>query len=397
VKDRCALRASALTFYSLLSVVPVMAMAFGISKGFGLEQRLEKQLYLRLSGQEEVVSRIIEFSRSLLENTKGGLIAGIGVAMLFWSAIKVLSHIEGALNAIWRVRARTFIRKFSDYLAIMVISPLLIIVSSSVNVYITTQVKAMTGKLALLQAASPVIIPILKLLPFGLIWLLFILIYMVMPNTRVRFSSALIAGIAGGTIYQVSQGLYISAQVLVSKYNAIYGSFAALPLFLIWLQVSWMIVLLGAEIAYNHQHVSQYAMAADHGTASPDLCKRHALSILRLVARRFQAGEAPLTAAGISETLKIPLLFVEQMAERMVRCGLLSVVESKKGNGPGSYQPARDIHTTTVASALAALDKGGRNGDFVPSDESFLKVSLAMDEIYQAMAESPANRLIIDI
>ena len=182
INDQCTLRASALTFYSLLSVVPVVAMAFGISKGFGLEQRLEKQLFLRFAGQEEVISKIIDFARALLENTKGGLIAGIGVALLFWSAIKVLSHIEGALNAIWKVRARSSIRKFSDYLAIMLISPLLIIVSSSANVFITTQVKAITGKLALLQAASPVIVLMLKLLPFALLWLLFILIYMVLAE-----------------------------------------------------------------------------------------------------------------------------------------------------------------------------------------------------------------------
>jgi membrane protein len=395
--DHCALRASALTFYSLLSVVPVVAMAFGISKGFGLEQLLEKQLYLRFAGQEEVISRIIDFAHSLLENTKGGLIAGIGVAVLFWSAIKVLSHIEGALNAIWKVQARSFIRKFSDYLAIMIISPLLIIVSSSATVFITTQVKAMTGKLELLQAASPVIVLLLKLLPFGLIWLLFILIYMVLPNTRVRLTSALVAGIIGGTIYQFSQGIYISAQVLVSKYNAIYGSFAALPLFLIWLQLSWMIVLLGAEIAYHHQHVSQFAMVADHRNTTPDFRKRHALNILRLVVHRFKNGEPPLTAVEISGRLKTPLLLVEELIEKMIQSGLLSTVESSKNNGPGAFQPARDIHTITIASALEALDKRGRDDLHLQADEAYLKVSQAMDDIQKKMAESSVNRRIEDI
>jgi membrane protein len=392
IKDRCTLRASALTFYSLLSVVPVVAMAFGISKGFGLEQRLEKQLYLRFAGQEEIISRIIDFARSLLENTKGGLIAGIGVALLFWSAIKVLGHIEGALNAIWKVRARTFIRKFSDYLAIMIISPLLIIVSSSVNVFITTQVKAISGKLALLQAASPVIVLLLKLLPFGLIWLLFILIYMVMPNTQVRFSSALTSGIIAGTVYQIFQGIYISAQVLVSQYNAIYGSFAALPLFLVWLQVSWMIVLLGAEIAYNHQHVSRHTMVADHRKATPDFRKRYALHILRLIVLRFRAGDPPLTAPAIAALLRGPLLLVEELIGQMLQSNLLVAVESGKTNGPKAYHPAKDISTITVASALEALDKCGQTDPPVVADEAFQTVSSVMDELHKTMAASSANR-----
>ena len=397
VHDNCALQASALTFYSLLSIVPVVAMAFGIAKGFGLEQRLESQLYLRFAGQEEVLAKVIDFSRSLLENTKGGLIAGIGVVLLFWSAIKVLSHIEYTLNHIWKVSSRSFVRKFTDYMSIMIISPLLVIVSSSVNVFITTQVTAITGKLSLLQAASPVIFMLLKLLPFGLIWLLFIMIYLIMPNTQVRFSSAIIAGIIAGTIYQLTQGVYISAQVLVSKYNAIYGSFAALPLFLIWLQLSWMIVLLGAEIAYAHEHVGHYSMVTDYKRTSPDFRRRYALHILRLIIQRFRNGDHPLTAAQISKHLKAPLLLVEQLIEQLCQSGLISTVESKKNNGPCVYQPARDIHTITIASVLEALDKRGDKDLPAENDSEFATISQAVEDVRKEMDKSTANRLIIDL
>lgn len=397
VRDNCALQASALTFYSLLSIVPVVAMAFGIAKGFGLEQRLESQLYLRFAGQEEVLSRVIDFARSLLENTKGGLIAGIGVVLLFWSAIKVLSHIENTLNTIWKVNARSFVRKFTDYLAILIISPLLVIVSSSVNVYITTQVVAITGKLALLQAASPLIYMLLKLLPFGLIWLLFIMIYMIMPNTQVRFSSAILAGVIGGTIYQITQGFYISAQVLVSKYNAIYGSFAALPLFLIWLQLSWMIVLLGAEIAYAHQHVSHYTMATDYRKTSSDFRRRYALLILRLIIQRFQNQEPPLTVEQMAKHLKAPFLLVEQLVGQLTQSGLISCVIPSKNNGPGTYLPAKDIHTITIASVIEALDKRGDKDLPAGNDTEFAVVSEAVEEIRQEAGRSAANRLVKDI
>ena len=396
VRDNSALHASALTFYSLLSVVPVAAMAFGIAKGFGLEGRLEEQLYLRLAGQEEVVSKIIAFARSLLENTQGGLIAGVGVAVLFWSAIKVLSHIEGTLNTIWKVEGRPFLRKFTDYLSILIISPLLVVVSSSANVFITTQVTAITGKIELLNMASPLILPALKLLPFGLVWLLFIMIYMVMPNTHVRFISALVAGIIAGTIYQFTQGAYINAQVLVSKYNAIYGSFAALPLFLIWLQISWMIVLLGAEIAFAHQHVSHHTMLADFHKSNAHSRRRYAVHILRLIVQRFKEGEAPLTTVQISEALKLPPVLVEQLAGHLKDSGLISAVQGQDPNGP-AYQPAKDIQTITIASVLDALDKRG------PSDlpenigDDFKALSKIVDDVRSEMNRSTANKLIKDI
>lgn len=397
VRDNCALQASALTFYSLLSIVPVVAMAFGIAKGFGLDQRLEKQLYIRFAGQEEILAKVIGFARSLLENTKGGLIAGIGVILLFWSAIKVLSHIENTLNHIWKVQARSSIRKFTDYLSILLISPLLVVVSSSVNVYITTQVTAMTGRLALLQAASPIIFLLLKLLPFGLIWLLFILIYMVIPNTHVRLSSAVLAGIIGGTIYQITQGIYISAQVLVSKYNAIYGSFAALPLFLIWLQLSWMIVLIGAEISQAHQNISQFSMTADFGKISTHDQHRYALYILRLIIERFKQGQDPLTADQVAKHLKLPAALVRQLVAYLHEAALISAVAAKKNNGPVTYQPARDIRGITIASVLEALNQRGENSWSAANDPDFERVCQALDAMQVQIADTPANRLVQDI
>jgi membrane protein len=397
VRDNCALRASALTFYSLLSIVPVVALAFGIAKGFGLEQRLESQFLLRFAGQEEVISKIIGFARTLLENTKGGLIAGIGVLLLFWSAVKVLNHIETTLNHIWKVQARSMVRKFTDFLSIMIISPLLVIVSSSVNVYITAEVTAMTGKLALLQAASPFIFLLLKLLPYGLIWVLFILIYLVMPNTQVRFSSAFIAGIVAGSIYQILQGIYISAQVLVSKYNAIYGSFAALPLFLIWLQLSWMIVLLGAEIAYAHQHVGHFSMAADYHHISTDIRRRYALHILHLVVVRFEAGRRPLTVDQIAKTLKLPYLMVSRLTDDLRNSRLISAVRAERNNGPTAFQPARDIHSITMGTVLEALDKAGGTNWPASDDPEFVRVSQALDELQAAIKGSPSDRLVKDL
>jgi membrane protein len=394
VKDNCALRASALTYYSLLSVVPVMALVFGIAKGFGLEQRLQNQLYERLAGQEEVLGKIITFSRSLLENTKGGVIAGIGVILLFWSAIKLLGHIEKALNEIWKVKPRSFIRRFTDYLSIMVICPLLVIVSSSVNVYITTQIRLMTGELMLLRIASPAIFFVLKLLPFGLIWLLFIMVYMVMPNTRVHFSSSAIAGVFAGTAFQLFQGVYISTQVVVARYNAIYGSFAALPLFLIWLQLSWMIVLFGAQIAYAHQHVSHSAMLLDIRKLSSATQKLYAVYILRHIIENFQKGIPPSTIDQISRSLKLPDSVVAHLLRRLVAGGMVSIVSNGQQSNL-AFQPARDVQTITIADVLAAWDNVGCDPVVPPGSDSHLgPIQERLAAIREDIARSGANCLI---
>jgi membrane protein len=396
VRNNCVLHASALTFYSLLSVVPVAAMAFGIAKGFGLEDRLEKQLYLRFSGQEEVLSKIIDFARTLLDNTQGGLIAGIGVVVLFWSSIKVLGHIESTLNTIWSVSGRPFIRKFTNYLTILIISPLLVIVSSSVTVFIKTQVLAATERWEMLQAAGPIITMALKLLPFGLIWLLFIMIYLVMPNTQVRLRSALIAGIIAGSLFQLTQGMYISAQVVVARYNAIYGSFAALPLFLIWLQLSWMVVLLGAQIAHAHQFLGNLTTGHDVRNSRQEDKKRCALSILRWIIQRFSDGTSPPTVERIAQHLTLPYTLVEQMIDHLRQCGLISAV-AVEGSDVPAYQPAKDIHTIRIASVLDALDSVGRPAIPPHQQPKFSAVTHAIEAIQKEIDRSPANVLVKDI
>jgi membrane protein len=396
IRNNCVLHASALTFYSLLSVVPVAAMAFGIAKGFGLDDRLEKQIYLRFAGQEEVVSRIIDFARTLLDNTKGGLIAGIGVVVLFWSSIKVLSHIENTLNTIWSVGGRPFVRKFTNYLTILIISPLLVIVSSSVNLFIKTQVLAATERWAMLQAAGPIITMTLKLLPFGLIWLLFIMIYLVMPNTRVRLRPALIAGIIAGSLFQLIQGIYISAQVVVAKYNAIYGSFAALPLFLVWLQLSWMVVLLGAQIAHAQQFPGHLVTGEDVSNSRWEDKKRCALFILRWIIQRFGKAKPPPTAEQIAQHLTLPPPLVEQMIGYLRQCGLISTV-AVDGSDVPAYQPARDIHTIRIVPVLDALDTVGRPAVPHRPAPEWDAVTRAVETLQNEIDRLPANVLVKDI
>lgn len=397
VGDKCTLRASSLTFYSLLSIVPIVAMAFGIAKGFGFQKLLEKQLLEKFPGQEEVMMQIVSFAQSLLENTKGGMIAGIGVAVLLWSVIKLLGNIERSFNDIWEIKkSRNIGRKFSDYLSIILISPVLVILSSSVTVFITTQVTQITEKVALLGIISPLILFIIKLLPYCLVWILFTFIYILMPNTKVNFSSGFIAGVIAGTIFQVAQWAYINFQVGVAKYNAIYGSFAALPLFLIWLQLSWLIVLFGAEISFACQYVDTYEFEPDCRHISPIYKKIVSLQIAHLVVMTFSKGEKPLTASKISHALEIPIRLVHQILDEFVESGIFSDTYIKEYKEL-AYQPARDINVISIKSIIDALDQIGV--DNIPvSQTSELKVlSEALQTFSDAVDKLPSNRLLKDI
>ena len=398
-EDKCFLRASALTFYSLLSVVPVVAMLFGIAKGFGFESILKRELIERFPGgaQQEVLTKVIEFAETLLQSTRGGVITGIGLIVLFWSVIKVLSNIEASLNDIWEIKeSRSWGRKFSDYLALMLLSPVLIILSSSATVFITTQITQLANKIALLGFASPLIFLSFKLIPYVLVWVLFSVTYILMPNTKVTLKAGLMAGIIAGTIFQVVQWVYISFQIGAARYNAIYGSFAALPLFLMWVQISWWVVLFGAELSFANQNVNTYEYEPDSNKVSPGFKKVLTLQIVHLLIKNFARGDRPLTDTEISSQLKMPIRLVHSILYDLVESRVIAEARTKEDQKFG-YQPARDINTLTIKFVVDAIEQNGTNTLPVARTEEFKALSAAIEKFRDEMETSPANKLLKDI
>ncbi len=396
-EDECQLKASALTFFSLLSIVPVVAMAFGIAKGFGFEQMLESLLVEKLPGQEEVIGQVIAFAHSLLQNTKGGLIAGIGVAILFWTVIKVLGNVESSFDSIWGVKEeRSMGRKFSDYLSMMFICPVLFVVASSITVFIKTQVTLVTEKMAFLEVIGPVIFTSLKILPFGVMWALFTFVYIFMPNTKVKFTSGLFAGIAAGTIYQIVQWGYLTFQIGAAKYNAIYGSFAALPLFLVWLQLSWIVVLFGAEISFAHQNVDTYEFEPDCLNVSNAFKKLFALRITELLVKNFSEGGSPLTDSEIAKRTDGPIRLVRQILFELMEAKIVSEVNTSQYK-QGAYQPARDIGKLHIKDIVDSLDKRGTENVPIDDSKETKKIIESLRAIDLAVEKMPANLALRDI
>ena len=396
-EDKCQLRASALTFFSLLSIVPVMAMAFGIAKGFGFEKMLQEKIMTQLQGQEEVAAKVINFAQTLLANTQGGVIAGIGIVILFWTVIKVLGNIESSFNDIWGIKkGRSMGRKFSDYLSIMLICPFLLIMSSSVTVLITSQVTLLVEKLAFLGPLGSLILTSLRVLPYAAVWFLFTFIYVFMPNTKVNIRSGLMAGIVAGTIYQLVQWGYITFQIGASKYGAIYGSFAALPLFLVWLQISWLVVLLGAEISFAEQNVDTYEFESDCLKVSYSFKKLLALIITHMCVKKFHEGQTPPTATQISHALEIPIRLVNQVIFELTEAGVLAEVKLN-GSQVFAYHPARDLQDLTIQNVIDLLDRRGIDTIPVAQTETWKMFKKTLMQFHDTIAASSTNVLLKDI
>jgi membrane protein len=395
--NNCDLRASALTFYSLLSIVPVVALAFAVAKGFGIEKVLGQQLMEKMQGQEEVAERILVFAQSLLENTKGGAIAGVGVVILFWTVIKVLGNIEKSFNDIWGVRTgRTMGRKFADYLSIMMICPVLLIAASSVTVLVTTQAANMLERLSFLGYVADALIAFLKLVPYAVLWIVFTFIYMFMPNTKVELKPALWGGVLAGTVYQVVQLVYITFQIGVAKYGAIYGSFAALPLFLAWLQLSWLIVLFGAEISFAHQNVATYEYEEDCLAASPSFKRMVALAVATICVKKFVNADKPSTAQEISRELETPIRLVRSVLTDLTAARVLSELCADHG-GDAAYQPACDPQGLTVAHVIQKLDEQGVATVPIMDAPEVVKLSETLNRFREIKAASPANVRLQDL
>ena len=395
VEDRIGIRASALTFFTLLSVVPVLAMGIAIAQGFGIKEILIEQLKMSLEGHEEVFDYVVAFADSMLKNTKGGCIGGIGTVVLLWSVIKVLWNIENSFNFIWQVKKqRSYIRKLSDYLSIIIVAPILVVLAGSISIFISTQISKLSTEVTIMESFSPFIVILLKVSPFVIIWILLTLLYMVMPNTVVKFKSAFIASVIAGSTFQLVQWGYIHFQVGVSQYNAIYGSFAAFPLFLVFLQISWLIVLFGAEISYAYQNVSDYEFEKDIKSLSFYNRRLACISVLYVIVKSLEKGEKPRTIPDIVERFGAPFKLVSYVLETLVACELIAETEMEHGV---VYLPTSDIYKLDLYFVITKLNDLGTSN--IPFDENHLVsgINKKLQNIRKELKLSKHNVLIKDL
>ena len=396
-RDSCALRASALSLYSLFSIVPVMAMAFGIAKGFGFRQFLEAEVMSLFEGHEAIVQNILVFSNNLLEKTQGGLMAVLGVLLLLYSLIKLMFHIEDTFNCIWWVKdGRPLIRKLTDYLTIALAAGLLALLSGSVNLFMIPRLESFWGYLGVPIDIKGVISFFISVVPYVVTWSLFMFFYVIMPHKKINFRAAATGAVFAGTLFQIIQIAFLKFQVYVTGYNAIYGSFAALPMFLIWLQVSWGVLLYGAEIAFEWENIEN--------AKTPDLTlnamsirarKLAMLEIVKGCVQRFAEKEIPATDIRIARKLNLPLTIVHYLLEILMNADVLYSV-NLEGNTTG-YTPAMDIECMSIMDVLYAVEHQGDSETYTAGTLLTQALEESLDGFDRAARSSNGERLIKDI
>ncbi|MBN2861817.1 MAG: YihY/virulence factor BrkB family protein [Bacteroidales bacterium] len=399
MKDKVQLRASALTFYTLLSIIPVVAIALAIAKGFGLDQNLESIITGTKEYQmhSELLSPLLERARDTIHSTRGGYLAGVGVIILFWSVLSLLEQIERSFNHIWQISSsRPWYRKFTDYLTIMLIAPVFLILSSSITVFVSTELSEFMSQAPILAYFKPLVSFLIKFAPYFLIWFILTLLFIVMPNTKVKLGPALVSGIIAGTFLKLVQWLYLDLQFGITKLSAIYGGLAAIPLFIILIQTSWIIILLGAELSFANQNVSRYEYESEALNISHFHKRALMLMILNRIIRNFADGEKPLGAETIGKSLNIPVRLSRDILDDLHNASLVSVIH-ENDKKERLYQPALDINKLTISFVLSRLDKKGLMQNIVVKNKEYTRVIGILEKHEKLIADSDSNILVKDL
>jgi membrane protein len=393
-EDKIQLRASALSFYTLISIVPILALVFGVAQGFGLEEYLKTLLSEKFHEHQDMLKILLGFVEKYLGRINGGYITGVGLLILFWSVMKVLGNIEDSFNGIWRIKkSRMITRKFTDYISLLIIAPVLLVIASSFNV---SRLESISDSIPFLRYLDSFLKLLVTVLSFTLIWFVFTLIYIVIPNTKVKFIPALIAGIIAGTMFQLLQWAYVNFQSLLSSYGAIYGTFAALPLFMLWLELSWLIVLLGAEISYAYQNALHYEQEAEGIHISLKDKKIIMLMVMRKIIRNFVEGRPAMNASEIALDLSIPVRLVRDVIYILLNSKIIIETFNQELREV-AYQPAIDPSVISVSYVIDETDKLGNQINFDNESPEKLKISAIVESFYEDLRRSPQNILLKDL
>ncbi|HEV8343263.1 MAG TPA: YihY/virulence factor BrkB family protein [Candidatus Binatia bacterium] len=390
IDNRCLLLASALTYTSLLSLVPLLALMFSILKGLGVQNRLEPMLLEKMSaGSEEVVAQIIGY----IDRTNVTTLGALGLAGLIGTAISVIGNIELSLNRIWGVqRTRSLGRKFSDYLSVLLTFPILIVAALGLtsSIQSTTLVRA----IAQIPGMSYVLLLLALLGPFFLIWIALTFLYSYLPNTNVPLRSALFGGVIAGTLWQLTQWAYVHFQVGMARYNAIYGAFAQLPIFLVWLYTSWTVVLLGAVIAFAHQNSKTYRKEVAAKTVHYAFREELGLKVLLLIGKNFYSDGAAWTAEALSEKLDVPIRLVNEVLAHYCNMGILMPASQEREEVYLFAKAPEKLRLNDVIEAMRSYGGNEMRMNKIEGEETLKKT---LDKVAEARRSVLSNLTLKDI
>jgi membrane protein len=350
------LRSMSLVYTTLLSIVPLLALSFSVLKAFGVYNQIQPMLlsFLEPLGDKgiEVTRRIIQF----IENMNVGVLGSVGLALLLYTAVSLVQKIEESFNFIWHVsRARSIGERFSRYLSALLVGPLLVFSAIGITAAVT--------RVSMVQdflAVGPVewlAVQAGRYMPYVLVIAAFSFVYVFIPNTRVRVGPALAGGVVGGILWQSAGWAFAIFAATSTKYAAIYSSLAILVLFMLWLYLSWLILLFGANVAFYVQHPEYLVAEAGEPRLSNRMRERLGLIVMSLVARHHVEGRAAWTAEALAQTLRVPMRAIEIVLGALQSGGILT----RTGDDPPAYLPVRDLETVSAKQLLDAVRVAGED------------------------------------
>lgn len=362
ITDDLASKAASLTYSTVLSIVPILAVIVAIAKGFGLQHMVHSTLQASFPGQREELSIAFGYVDNYLAQVQGGVFLGVGLIILLYTVLMLFASMEDTFNSIWQAsHPRPWGKRILSYFGLFLLVPILLVISGGLTLLMTSIKTNLTVSNLLI---TPMYNGLLSLLPFIVSSSLLVCAYMFMPNVRVRFWPALVSGILAGIAFQFFQALYISGVLWISRYNAVYGSFASVPLLLLWLQLSWSIALYGAQLSYCIQHLDSFAFEKSILRISRRYQDFVTILIASRVVQRFAlkgSESEPYQAEALANECKIPLRLTVSTLQRLVEAGILAeVIYNSAQSDETYYQPALDSSILTVRYLFDKLDQYGQ-------------------------------------
>ena len=348
-------RANSLSFALLFAFIPMLALIYAIARGFGFEEMVSEQLAGSFLAEANVAPVLLEWVERYLETARGGLFVGIGLVVLIWAVYAFFNMLENSFNSIWNVKkTRSFARRMTNYVMTLLLVPILVVVTSGISIFLnSTEILA-----SVLSAIEPLRKFMLRFIPFVATSAVFTWIFMAIPSTQVKFSSAIIPGVLMGFLYQVVQALSMFLVVLFTRMSIVYGAFSAIPLVLIWLHITCWLLLIGAELAFAIQNNELFAYERDLETISRRYKDCVMLYLLSVIIRRFEQGEQPETAHEMATANQLPIRLVQQLLSRLEETNIVRRVLSEQEEDP-AFVPAMDTHQITVEKVLGRVAAHG--------------------------------------
>lgn len=351
------LRSMSLVYTTLLSIVPLIAFSFSVLKGFGKHKELEPLLFKALQPLGPQGAVITQEIINLVDNVKGGVLGGISLAFFIYTAVSMVQKVEESFNYVWYVaKRRSFARRFTEYMVVMLIGPVVIVVA--LGLIASLRSNTIIQFFVTSEFFGPVFLATSKLTPYLLVTGVFTFVYMYMPNTRVRFRSALVGGVAGGSFWATISVIFAAFVVAATRTQLIYSGFAVAITTLIWLYLNWLILLIGSQLAFYHQNPAFLRIGRREPRLSNAMRERLALNIMLLVGRAFRQGDTTISVHELARVLRIPSITLTPIITGLESDGLLTSTEQE------DLLPGREMSRILLNDVMAVVRERGETGSY---------------------------------